>query len=137
MCILVVFFRALGGDMKRNAVILLLITTLFAPAANAVTKPDKQFDAFFAKFKTALAKKDKNAVADMTKLPFLYDSKQLDKNQFIAKFDQIVPASARACLQKEKPLVDNSVTEVFCGEAIYCFEKVKGEYKFTEIGVND
>ena len=30
-----------------------------------------------------------------------------------------------------------SVISRNCVEAIYCFEKVKGEYKFTEIGVND
>jgi hypothetical protein len=115
----------------------IIAVTLLALPANAAGKPDKQFDAFYTKFKTALAKNDRNLVADLTKLPFLYDSKQLDKKQFIAKLNTIIPKADVARLQKEKAIVDNGVTEVFCDEAIYCFEKVKGEYKFTEIGVND
>jgi hypothetical protein len=115
----------------------IIASILITLPAHAAGKPDKQFDAFYSKFKTALVKKDKNAVADMTKLPFLYDSKWLDKKQFVAKMNEIIPKSAVSCLQKEKAITDNKITEVFCGEAIYCFEKIKGEYKFTEIGVND
>ena len=116
------------------ALIALLVCVL---PANAVGTPDKQFDAFYAKFKTALVKNDKNALADLTRLPFLYDSKKLDKKQFIARLNEIIPHSAAACLRKEKAITDHNVTEVFCGEAIYCFEKINGQYKFTEIGVND
>jgi hypothetical protein len=118
-------------------IIAVMAVTILALPAQAVGKPDKQFNAFYAKFTAALVKKDKNAVADMTKLPFLYDSKQLNKKQFVAKLNEIIPKSTVACLRKEKAVTDNTITEVFCGEAIYCFEKVKGEYKFTEIGVND
>ena len=110
---------------------------LACSSAHAAGKPDKQFDAFYTKFKAALAKNDKASLANMTKLPFLYDSKYLDRNQYIARLGQIIPKSAVRRLQKEKAITDNGVTEVFCGEAIYCFEKVNGEYKFTEIGVND
>jgi hypothetical protein len=42
-----------------------------------------------------------------------------------------------ACFQKEKPIADKDCKEVFCGEAIYVFEKVKGNYLFTDLGVND
>lgn len=124
------------GDEMKYAFAIIAALMLALPAI-AVGKPDKQFDAFYTKFKTALSKNDRNGVADMTRLPFLYDSKQLDRKQFIAKLNKIIPKSDIARLQKEKAITDNGVTEVFCGEAIYCFEKVKGEYKFTEIGVND
>lgn len=98
---------------------------------------DASFDAFWLKFKTAVAKKDKESIASMTKLPYLLDSKQLNKAQFIAKCDELFPKSTVSCFTKAKPIVDQGNYLVFCGEQIYCFNKVNGKWMFTEIGVND
>jgi len=99
---------------------------------------DPQFDAFWTKFKAAVAKRDKQAVAAMTKLPFLFESKMINKQQFLAKFDQVLPKNTAACFKKEKPVADRDNTyDVFCGETIYLFNKVNGKWMFAEIGVND
>ena len=73
----------------------------------------------------------------MTKLPYLHESKMLNKQQFVAKFDSVFPKSVSACFKKQKPVLDRDNYFVFCGEAIYCFNKVNGKWMFTEIGVND
>jgi len=95
------------------------------------------FEAFYSKFKSAVIKQDKEAVANMTKLPFDYDSGKLDRAKFIAKFPQIFPSSVRGSFAREKPIKDKSIYEVFSGESIYIFDLVNGHYMFTEIGVND
>lgn len=98
---------------------------------------DAGFDAFWLKFKTAVAKKDKTAVASMTKLPYLLDSKKLNKEQFIAKYDLLFPKVTAICFAKAKPTADQGNYFVFCGEQIYCFNKEKDKWLFTEIGAND
>lgn len=106
--------------------------------AFAADKPlDKEFTAFWTGFKAALQKNDKNAIADMTKLPYLLNDKKLNRAQFIAQSDKIFTQGVRKCLAHEKPVPDRDSIFVFCGEEIYIFAKDKGAYKFTEIGVND
>lgn len=112
----------------------LLVPTIGC-ASPAFAEPS--FDAFWTKFKAAVAKKDKAAVASMTRLPYLYDSKKLDKEQFIAKYDLLFPKETATCFSKAKPTADKEDYFVFCGEQIYCFNKEKDKWLFTEIGVND
>lgn len=118
----------------RLLVSVLLVTLLgFAPA----TPADEDFAGFWTRFKVALKKRDKAAIVAMTKLPFLYDSKNLQKAQFVAKIDEILPAKLSACFAKEKPVADKDAYSVFCGEQIYVFSKSNGRYLFSDIGVND
>lgn len=98
---------------------------------------DDGFAPFWTQFKTALKKRDKEAIASMTHLPFLYNSKELNKSQFLAKFDEILPRKLSTCFSKEKPVGDQGAYSVFCGEQIYVFSKFNGKFKFTDIGVND
>lgn len=98
---------------------------------------DASFDAFWTKFKTAVVKKDKSAVASMTKFPCLLDSDQLNKAQFFAKYDQIFDKSTVGCFAKAKPMQDKGSYLIFCGEEIYYFSKVNGSWMLTENGVND
>jgi hypothetical protein len=114
-----------------------LTASLISLALPALSAPDKEFDAFWTKFKAALQKNDKNAVADMTKLPYLFDSKNLNRQQFIQQYPKLFPASTRKCLQSGKPVKDKDCYMVFCGEEIFIFAKSGKNYAFTEIGVND
>lgn len=106
-------------------------------AQQACFAADKEFDAYWTKFKTALKTDDKNAIASMTKLPYMLANKNLNKQQFIQKYNVLFPASTKKCLQKEKPQGDKDAYMVFCGEEIFIFNKINGKYLFTEIGVND
>jgi hypothetical protein len=62
-------------------------STAAAPAASK----DPQFEAFYAKFKAAVVKRDKATIATLTKLPFMYDYKFLDKTKFVSRFNEIFP----------------------------------------------
>lgn len=98
---------------------------------------DDSFAPFWTQFKTALKKRDKEAIASMTKLPFFYNNKNLNRSQFISKFDEILPRRLSTCFNKEKPVSDQGAYSAFCGEQIYVFSKCNGKFMFTDIGVND
>jgi hypothetical protein len=101
------------------------------------SKLEPAFNAFWIKFKAAVARNDKAAVADMTKLPFMMENRDLDRAGFIRRYSSLFTPSVRRCFAREKPIKDQDAYEIFCGEEIFLFAKVNGVYKFTEIGVND
>src|SRR5688500_17989975 len=107
--------------MRVRSLIIALVLLLSAQAPSFAA--DKDFDAFWVKFKAALKADDKNAVAGMTKLPYMLENKNLNKQQFIQKYIVLFPASTKKCLQKEKPQADGKIYMVFCGEEIFIFEK--------------
>jgi hypothetical protein len=119
---------------KNRIIVALALLALMCPSAFA---KDVAFDAFWLKFKTALQKNDKEAIASMTKLPYGYDKPVKTKKEFMVQCDKIFPKKIRDCLLKQKPVQDKTTFSAFCGEDIYLFEKVNGNYLFTEIGVND
>lgn len=107
---------------------------------SAEIKPEAgSFSDFWVLFKTAVVKDDRKAIAEMTKLPFPYGSKQLSKADFIKECADLFNQKTRKCFSKAKPVKDDGrdTYSVFCGEEIFSFEKVNGEYRFTDIGMND
>lgn len=119
---------------SRTLIAIFSLITLLSPAAFG---KDAEFDAFWTKFKTALQKNDKEAIASMTRLPYNSYDKPMDKKKFIVYCNEIFAKKQRDCLLKQTPVKDKTAYFAFCGEEIYIFEKVKGNYLFTEIGVND
>ena len=109
------------------------------PVKGAENKPDaKTFPAFWAQFKTALANKDKEAIAGMTKFPFVYGGAQFTRAEFIKRYDEIFTGKERACFRSAKPVKDERESfSVFCGHSYYLFEKGNGGYQFTDVGEND
>ena len=95
------------------------------------------FAQFWTKFKAAVAKDDKEAVADMTKLPFMLEGNDLDRAGFIQKYNVLFDRKTKRCFATARPLKDGDLYQLFCGQQIFLFDKVEGVYKFTEIGVND
>jgi hypothetical protein len=98
---------------------------------------DPAFNAFWIKFKAAVARSDKGGLADLTKLPFTMDGKDLDRAGFIRQYSSLFTPRVRRCFARAKPTRDQDAYEIFCGQQIFLFGKVDGVYKFTEIGVND
>ena len=98
---------------------------------------DPALNAFWIKFKAALARSDKNAVADLTRLPFMLGGKGLDRAGFIKQYNSLFTPRVRRCFARAKLTKDQDAYEIFCGQQIFLFGKVDGAYRFTEIGVND
>jgi hypothetical protein len=124
----------------KRAFLTSVILSLLAinPAGSAEIKPAAgSFPAFWVQFKTAVQKQDKEAVARMTKFPFM--GKYFSKVEFIKEYALILDERTRRCFSKAKPIKDDDRDSysVFCDEEIFGFEKVNGEYRFTDIGMND
>ena len=119
------------------AMVFLIGGALPASSQSRTARIDPEFNAFWIKFKAAVARNDKPAVANMTKLPFLLEGKDLDRAGFIKQISSLFTPKTRRCFARAKPSRDQEIMEIFCGDQIFVFAKVDGVYKFTEIGVND
>jgi hypothetical protein len=121
-------------NIIRHSVVCFLVCFAFVGAAEAGS-----FAEFWVQFKTAVAKDDKEAIAEMTKLPFPTGSKPWSKAEFIKECGKLFDQKTRRCFSKAKPIKeeDRDSYSVFCGEEIFVFSKVNGEYRFTDIGMND
>jgi hypothetical protein len=99
----------------------------------------ESFATFFARFKTAVAKDDKEAVAAATHLPSLYPKNSRAKATFLENYPSIFTKTVRKGFASAKPVrtPDRDSYSVFCGEERFYFEKVNGAYKFTDFGPND
>ena len=117
--------------------LLVLGSSLTLSSQDRRAKIDPEFTAFWTKFKAAVARNDKAAVADMTKLPFMIDSKDVDRAGFIKQYSSLFTPSVRRCFARARLSRAQDAMEIFCGDEIFLFAKVDGVYKFTEIGVND
>ena len=129
----------LGGAMKLSLVIALSLVALNL-AVSAEPKPAaKSFETFWTEFKAAVKSNNKEAIAGLTKFPFGYAAKGLTRAEFIKECAVLFDGKTRACFGKEKPVKEDSRDSysVFCGETIFLFARHNGEYRFTEIGVND
>jgi hypothetical protein len=139
---------------------LLLLITVASSVQSQQTKSTETFASFWVKFKAAVAKNDKEAIADMTNFP-IYIGEELTRDAFVKKYNEIFDRNVKRCLARAKPTNDyqaylNAVKltkkqnapppqpqedtgsySVFCGGEIYVFQIVGGKYKFAEIGVND
>jgi hypothetical protein len=100
-------------------------------------KQDPEFQAFWTQFKASVAKGDAEAVAAMTKLPFLFDSKEHDRKGFIRIYSQLFDRKVTRCFATAKVLKEDDLYEVFCAKRIFYFGKVDGKYRFVEFGVDD
>jgi len=131
-----------------------------APGADApaVAQPDNSqpdtvqipvFAHFWQRFRAAAKANDLAALKAMTHLPFQYGGETYGAAQFAELARRLFDAKARQCLQREAPLHDQDVYEVFCGEAIYVFgadpilDPVLANapdgsgWRLLELGVND
>jgi hypothetical protein len=113
---------------------LLLLVPLNPAAQTAGTDPS--FQPFFTKFKAAVAGNDREAVASMTKLPFLFDSKERTRAAFIKIYPQLFDLKVRKCFPGAKVVKEGDVYEVFCAKRIFYFGNVDGRYMFTEFAAD-
>jgi hypothetical protein len=125
-------------NLKRQlATIALLALTISIVPAQTSTKPET-FASFWKTFKAAMARNDKEVIADLTKLPFLYDSQERDRAGFLKIYGQLFTRKVRRCIATAKPVKEGDSYDVFCGELILYFSKdTEGKYQFREFGVND
>jgi hypothetical protein len=126
--------------MKLLLATALALVVAMTPIKGAGIKEDaKPFAPFWAQFKTAVANKNREAIAAMTKFPFAYGGSSVTKADFMKEYDAIFSAKVQRCFRDAKPVKhdDRESYSVFCGQTIFVFEKGNGGYQFTDVGDND
>ncbi len=111
-----------------------VLSLLLLPQVGQTAQAKETFAAFWTRFKAALAKDDRPAIAAMTKhckcgqMPFDNDK------QFL---DEWYPAIRRnrACLARSKPIARGKQNSVICrtdGDELL-FERIGGEWKLINV----
>src|SRR6266849_3755055 len=99
----------LRSNFQVLSVMVLLVLGCVLPVSSQsrTTKVDPEFTTFWVKFKAAVARNDKAAVADMTKIPFLLDSNELDRAGFIKQYNSLFTLKMRLCFARARPSRDH------------------------------
>ena len=132
--------------MKKLILLIVLFWSLIAAnhtTANSQEKrlnsTPKAFQTFYAKFRNAAVKGDKNTVASMTQFPFEYgfdagDEGTFSKAQFIERFDDFFGEERKIYAQKNPIFYSEAGTYNLTDNddaSHYIFEKKGASYKFT------
>lgn len=99
----------------------------------------KAFQTFYATFRNAVVKRDKNTVASLTQFPFEYgfdagDEGTFSKTQFIKKFDDFFGGGRKIFAQKNPVFYSEGETYNLTDEwdaSHFIFKKKGTSYKFT------
>ena len=113
----------------------MLVAMVFL-ASEAAPIPAADFNPFFVAFKSAVARNDAKAVAEMTLLPFLFESKPRDSITFQKIYPQLFDAKVRACFAKAQAVSEEDAQVVNCGRYIFYFRVVKDRYLFVEFAAD-
>ncbi len=126
-----------GAAARRLLICALTLVALSAPASvgQASPPPGESFTQFWTRFRAALAKDDRQAVASMTRFRTGDSTYMTDKEFLAEQYGEL--RRERRCFARSKPVKDESTYSVFCGERIFMFEHLEGAWKFTGIGAND
>jgi hypothetical protein len=125
-------------NRKRRLTSILLLTLMLSFTNAQTPAKSETFASFWKTFKAAIARNDKEAVANVTKLPFLYDSSERDRAGFLKIYGELFTRRVRRCVATAKPMREEQNYEIFCGELIFYFGKdTDGKYKLLEFGTND
>lgn len=136
--------------MRNNKFLLITVISAILMMNAANISAQTNFDSFWTKFKTAVAKENKNTVADMSKLPITmpFGVKSVKtKSEFLRRYNEIFfgEADAAKCF-KTSPLQKISAKryEVNCGfrkdtigdggePIVYAFELTRNGWKFVSL----
>lgn len=130
-----IFFIIIGGGL------------LFAGSQTAAAQAERRLDsspaafrAFFQRFRNAVEKSDKTAVAALTAFPFSYgfdagDEGKMTRAQFIKRFNEIFGNAPKRFLKERNPLFsrpDRGSYVVSTDEAAhFIFVRTRSGFKFT------
>jgi hypothetical protein len=134
--------------MKKIILLSVLFLSLFAATGSGTANAQKSlrlkstpkaFQTFYAKFRNAVVRGNKNTVASLTQFPFKYafdagDEGTFTKAQFIKKFDNIFGAERNIFAQKNPMFYSEAGTFSLTDEtdaSHYVFKKKGASYKFT------
>jgi hypothetical protein len=104
--------------------------------AMRVAARTESFDAFFARFRAALATGRGADVAALVHVPFLYEGRQLDTAGVTRIVPTLFPAAVKRCLASAKAIPEDDRQVVFCKPYAFYFGREAGSYRLLEFGAD-
>jgi hypothetical protein len=123
--------------LKRAVRALALAAGALAAAAPVRAAEDAALARFLAAFRPALARGDAGAVADLTQLPFLFESEPRDRDAFVrVVFPALFAEPVRACLANAEPTAEADRWVASCGPYLFYFGRVGDAIRLLEFGAD-
>jgi hypothetical protein len=124
-------------------ILLIVSSAVHAQKPRKLTSTPKAFQTFYAKFKNAVLRGDKEAVASMTSFPFQYgwdagDEGTYTKRQFLAKYADIFRGTRKLFSQKNPTLYADNGSFSLVDESdasSYVFARRGTTYRFDSFMV--
>lgn len=110
---------------------------MLAGVLSAVVVQAASFDDFLARLRAAAAARDASALADLTRLPFRYEGRLLDRNAFIQTLPGLLDARVARCLASAPPLREGADRLLYC--APYTFHLragADGQWRLEEFSAD-
>jgi len=117
--------------MRYTRHLMWLLLALACPPLRA-----DDFAGFLARFRAAVNAQDRAAVASLTRLPFLFEGRELDRAGFERAVPRLFAAAQRRCLAKESAQPEGDRLVVFCSPYAYYFGRAGGQYRFLEFAAD-
>lgn len=112
---------------------LLALAPVAGPAAReAPVAGEATFDEFLLAFRRALADDDREALASLTQLPFLYQGEGLDAAGFRQAIPGLFTPPVRRCLAQARPIAEDDRYVVFCSPYAFYFGRSGEGYRLIE-----
>jgi hypothetical protein len=119
----------------KSLLLALLLAT--APAAGAAARDDPDFAAFLQRFRAALRAGDAAAVANLTRLPFLFEGRPRDREAFIRIVPTLFGGATTDCLLHARPVAEAQARAFFCPPYAFYFRRGPGgAYRLEEFAAD-
>jgi hypothetical protein len=107
--------------MRAGAQVLAALATPAACAPPTVGAADagRDFEAFRDRCRAALPARDATAIADLTRLPFLYEGRCLDRAGFVQAAPALFDARLSACLAQARPQAEGADRLLYCAPCTF------------------
>jgi len=104
--------------------------------AGPVVALSADFDDFYRGFQAAAARNDSDAIAELTRLPFLFEGVPLDRTEFVAALPQLFTQAVRDCVARTEPILEDLRYVVFCRPYAFYFGRQKGLWRLDEFAAD-
>lgn len=117
-------------------VLLALLLTAALPAG-AAARDEADFAAFLQRFRGALRAGDAAAVAELTRLPFLFEGRPRDRAAFIRIVPTLFDRPTTGCLLRARPAAEDDARTLACPPYVFYFRRgPDGGYRLEEFAAD-
>lgn len=128
---MIISLRLMPGRLAAGAALCVMLVL----CARAASPPGG--DAFLARFRAAAIQPDATALADLTRLPFLFEGKPHGRAAFISHVvPQLFTPKVRQCLAHAKAQTENGRLVLWCNPYGFYMGVVDGQWRWMEFAAD-